>query len=392
MTSRRKTEKKVVSRFKIGRNEPCWCGSEKKYKHCHLDRENQPPLKPWEALKLYKQAFSDGICLAPDSRQSKCSGKIVEAHTVSKSGSLKQIARKGHVYSFNPSIRPFDENKRLKSQEKLKPELLGINRASTFTGFCSYHDDAVFAPIEKQAFCGTPEQCFLLGYRALTRELYAKRGQSNSAELARNHADKGKPLREQIKIQEFYQVYQPAIEAGIRKLNHYKSISDKILETQNFDAVRAYIIQLAEPPPVMGSGGFYPEQDFMGVKLQSVVSDDIPDLIFFTSFYGGEHGVVVFSWLAENAQACCSFIKSLDAIPDESMTAALLRCFFEYCENIHMKPDWWETLPNKIRNSAIQRLQRSMSSPSLGNIKDDGVIYDPWLIKRRYKIPSILEF
>jgi SEC-C motif len=34
--------------MKLGRNEPCWCGSGKKYKKCHLDRENQPPVHPWE--------------------------------------------------------------------------------------------------------------------------------------------------------------------------------------------------------------------------------------------------------------------------------------------------------------------------------------------------------
>jgi uncharacterized protein YecA (UPF0149 family) len=24
---------------KLGRNDPCWCGSGKKYKHCHLDED-----------------------------------------------------------------------------------------------------------------------------------------------------------------------------------------------------------------------------------------------------------------------------------------------------------------------------------------------------------------
>ena len=379
-------------RKKIGRNEPCWCGSGNKFKHCHLDRKNQKPLEPWEALKFYKQAFSNGTCLAPDSWLNECSGKIAKAHTVSKSGSLKLIARQGHIYSFNPTIHPFDENGRLKSPEKLKPELFGINKASTFTGFCSHHDDAIFAPVEKQVFRGTPEQCFLLGYRALARELYTKRGQQNSAALARHHADKGKPLQKQIEIQNFYQEYQTAIEAGLRKLNQYKSISDRILETQNFDTIRAYIIEFEEPPPVMGSGGFYPEQDFGGVKLQSVVGDDTPDLSFFTSFHGGECGVVAFTWLSENAQACRAFIKSLDAISDELVTSALLRCFFEYCENVHMQPDWWEDLPSRTCNSAIQRLQRPMSSSSLRKIQDDGVVYAPWAIKRRCKIPSNLEF
>ncbi|EIZ0312434.1 SEC-C metal-binding domain-containing protein [Vibrio parahaemolyticus] len=25
--------------MKLGRNEPCWCGSKKKYKRCHLGRD-----------------------------------------------------------------------------------------------------------------------------------------------------------------------------------------------------------------------------------------------------------------------------------------------------------------------------------------------------------------
>lgn len=26
---------------RLGRNEPCWCGSGKKYKHCHLERDQR---------------------------------------------------------------------------------------------------------------------------------------------------------------------------------------------------------------------------------------------------------------------------------------------------------------------------------------------------------------
>ncbi|MCL6472862.1 MAG: SEC-C domain-containing protein [Firmicutes bacterium] len=25
----------------LGRNQPCWCGSGKKYKHCHYDRDQK---------------------------------------------------------------------------------------------------------------------------------------------------------------------------------------------------------------------------------------------------------------------------------------------------------------------------------------------------------------
>ena len=50
---------------KQGRNERCWCGSDKKYKHCHLGREIQEPLKKWDTAREFRNAFSTGTCLAP---------------------------------------------------------------------------------------------------------------------------------------------------------------------------------------------------------------------------------------------------------------------------------------------------------------------------------------
>ena len=385
MTSLRRTKRNEVSRRKIGRNEPCWCGSKKKYKHCHLDRENQTPIPFREHSKDIKGKFAAKTCLAPSAWLDKCHGKIVRAHTVPKSGSLQQIARDGHVYSFVPRLEYVEKN------HGPGPTLWGINRASTFSGFCSHHDNTIFAPLEKQVFAGTSEQCFLLGYRALAVELYKKHAASQISSL--QNADKGKPLEAQIEIQLKYQYYKMGTEKALQELNHYKSTYDKILKNQEFDTIRAYIIELEEPPPVMGSGGFYPDQDFKGVQLQTVVDSHIPALLCFTSFYGGEHGVVAFSWLPESDRVCSAFVKSLDEIPDKLVTAALLRYFFEYCENLHIKPNWWEGLPDTNRDTLIKHMRRSVfEKPPKGVLANDRVVYDPWAIKRRYKIPSNIEF
>ncbi|MCE2453841.1 MAG: SEC-C domain-containing protein, partial [Nitrospinae bacterium] len=183
-----------MAKKKIGRNEPCWCGSGKKYKHCHLGRENQTPLQRWEVSNTFKQAYTAKTCLAPETLLGKCNGKIVRAHTVPKSGSLQRIAREGHVYSFVPSLESPE-----KWQDSFVPKLRGINKASTFSGFCSQHDNAIFAPLEKKAFRGTPEQCFLLGYRALVLELYKKLAAYKLNSFP--DFDKGKPIEEQVKIQ-----------------------------------------------------------------------------------------------------------------------------------------------------------------------------------------------
>ncbi len=372
-------------RKRLGRNDPCWCGSRKKYKHCHLDRETQTPVRPWDVDKKLRQAFSTEICLAPDSWLKECDGGISQAHTVQKAGILERIARKGHVYSFVQSLENLTKN-----QGVVIPKLLGINRASTFAGFCARHDDTIFAPLEKQTFYGTPEQCFLLGYRALAREIYNKRAAAKSPDIIRD-MDKGKPLARQVELQEMASALEIANEAVGRDNFYYKSIYDDILERREFNTVRAYIIEFETAPPVMCSGAVYPEQDFKGVELQDLTDlGKIPALLCCTSFYGGERGVVAFSWLAESDRTCRAFIESLKAIPDKLVTAALLRYFFTFCENVHMEPDWWESLPDGTRDAVTRRQTTSASFDKArpkAVLADDGVAYDPWPIVSRRIIP-----
>ena len=117
-----------------------------------------------------RREVSRGECLVPPPWKGDCNAKIGNAHTVPQA-SLGRIAEEGHVLSFVQSAVAMMEH-----GSAAPPQRRGIRRASTFTGFCTKHDNAVFVPLEKAPFEGTKEQCFLLAYRALARELYLKRG------------------------------------------------------------------------------------------------------------------------------------------------------------------------------------------------------------------------
>jgi len=54
-----------MNEFKIGRNEPCWCGSGKKFKKCHMGREKEEPVKLSDIFQTEKQAFGKELCLYP---------------------------------------------------------------------------------------------------------------------------------------------------------------------------------------------------------------------------------------------------------------------------------------------------------------------------------------
>ena len=372
---------------KLGRNSPCWCGSGKKYKFCHLDRDTQTPLPISTVSKEFRRAFTKKICLAPTSWSNNCAGDISQAHTVPKSGSLRKIARRGHVYSIPLDLIGSREKDRLKLALKLQ----GVNKASTFSGFCAKHDDAIFRPLEKRGFEGTPEQCFLLAYRALARELYTKQAAVKNIELLQE-LDRGRSLEEQMYLQSFKTAMGTGLTTGYRDLQKNKIVCDRMLERKQYDDVRAYIIEFESPPPVMCSGSVLPEQDFDGNVLQDLGDlNRTMDTLTFTSFYGRNHGVVVFSWLLDSDESCWAFIKSLMAIPEDLVTAALLRLFFEYCENLHISPNWWDGLSKRRQTALLKRLTDSVSfhkERRPGALLDDGISFDPWTLVRRYNLEN----
>jgi hypothetical protein len=98
--------------MKLGRNEPCWCGSGKKYKKCHLDRERQPSVRPWEVDSYIRERAKTGECLHVGAAAGTVCGKpAIGSHTVPRS-MLKRIARNGHVYRHSATLQDLVEDSR----------------------------------------------------------------------------------------------------------------------------------------------------------------------------------------------------------------------------------------------------------------------------------------
>lgn len=364
--------------MKLGRNQPCWCGSGKKYKKCHLNREEQEKIKPWEAEQELRKAFGAKYCSVPDALKNECRGNIVRAHSVSKSMNLKKIERSGHVYAFIPSFENLTRNYGV-----LRPELYGINKASTFTGFCAYHDKQLFSPLEDQEFVGSKEQCFLLAYRAQTREYFTKKSSANLMGFMMR-ADRGKSLPEQLEIQSMVSAHALGTEAGVRDVTIYKKKFDAILTTKNFRNINAFLLNFKKTPSVFCSAGIFPECDFQGNHLQDLFDlKTTPDLLTFSTIATRNGGAVVFSWINDNNSKgnCEIFINSLKMIKSENITSSLVRFFFEFCENVFMEPTWWESLDKPKQDSLCNRITSAASLLEERNaecLRSDDLIFDDW--------------
>jgi len=307
----------------IGRNEPCWCGSGLKYKQCHLNRERQQKVNPWEAEKALRKAFSTKDCLVPSEYKPECSGGIVQAHSVAKCW-LQAIARNSHVYGFKPSMHALHSNFR-----EVAPELIGINKASTFTGFCSSHDKSIFSKIEDHHFTGTAEQCFLLAYRALSREYFTKSSAYSCIGQMR-HYDKGKSESQQIEFQASLRSHEIGTQAGLNDIKAHKSNFDTMLTSADYSELQYYIIEIEQAPDVLSSGGVSISYDFNGNRLQDL-SDlgTLPDSLYYSVIPTHIGGAIVFCWHKNSASSCHRFVKSIQTMDQDDIPNSIIRFLFE---------------------------------------------------------------
>ena len=213
---------------KLGRNEKCWCGSDKKYKHCHWERHSKPKVRMSEMGQKLERLETNLGCLHPDATSQTCSGRVILSHTVQKSGGLRAIAEENHVVTARSG---FFHNLQYKGRPPLRR--VGIGKANTFPGFCSAHDSATFQKIETNPFILDEEWVFLHGYRAVCYEHFAKIRHKLSVEIMRE-ADAGRSLAQQEEIQNFVRLSKAGIDIAIAEGARRKHVYDQSLLSHNF--------------------------------------------------------------------------------------------------------------------------------------------------------------
>lgn len=284
-------------------------------------------------------------CFFPLLDENQCKGKIVNAHTISKSNSLKQLSNGGHVLYFDSGDN---------GQFIIKK--IGIKKASIFPGFCAKHDNEMFSPIENKDFEANEYHSFLLGFRALTKEIYEKKRQVN--------------LNEQLDVNSNY---RQSCLLGLKDLQLQKINYDNAFRKNNFSCSNYYIIEFANTSNLLFSGAVYPEYDFQGCKIQSLDTEDSCDHISINAINKPSGGCVVFQWMS-NSDVNSRFVKSFHLLDNKIKADAITQFAFESFDNLYMNHDWWHSLDKTLQQSLCEKLPCGYAKDC--NLKLDGKNYN----------------
>ncbi len=332
--------------------DPCWCGSGKKWKWCHQNREQQKPVPIGKLLAEQRAEMVRGYCLHPSASPETCSPKIIRAHTVQRQGGLAAIAEDGHVISPKLGFEDIFRN-----DGKIVPRLHGVRDASTFMGFCGIHDDALFAPIEKGSFTLDSEAAFLLSFRAICYELYTKDASLRFVEIQRE-LDRGAPFETQCAIQQDLHFYREGIKRGLSDLETWKGQYDQAYRTGDLGNFSFAGVLFADTLPLVACGAFYPEFGFDGKRLQIITRGEyIFEHVCFNLTVVAGKSVAVLGWTGAPDGPSELFCISFQGLPKDVMANAVFHLACEQLENTYFRPSWWNIQTDAAREHLIQRFR-----------------------------------
>ncbi|MEA2767583.1 MAG: hypothetical protein QOD93_545, partial [Acetobacteraceae bacterium] len=316
-------------------NERCWCGSGRKWKVCHKIREREAPINFFESVDDMSAEFARGYCSHPQRSVDAC-GSVIAAHTVQRRGGLESIQENRHV--LTPKFTFADL---VKHAGKPPPRLIGINRASTFPGFCDKHDSDLFRPVEGQDLILNRSTAFLLAFRAIAYERFAKAAAIKMSE-AQRQSDRGRPFEIQVEIQEWIDALYRGQVQGLEDVENWKAKYNSCYILGDYGSFHYLGVVFDGILPVVACGAIYPEYGFDGQHLQRIShgTDEFDHITLNLTSYA-KNSIALFGWLGGTDGPSAQFVQTFRELPEDQKADAVLRLCFEHLENIYIKPSWW---------------------------------------------------
>ena len=259
------------------------------------------------------------VCMHPTA-PANCSRQFVKAHSVQKS-KLNMIADSGHVLKFKSDPMT----------GQISIDKIGIRKASAFSGFCAYHDDKLFSPIEKKSLDLNKENALLLAYRAMSIHMYYKRLRMSTDLLATVSREL---IPTQIKQRDAST--RLGLDRLMKSAEQIYARMGKAIIQQDFKRVNYFAIIFGNKPDILCSEVSMINFGFQG---QLVRERPVPyDFLTLSMLpYPSKRGIDIFSWFGK-CPTNEAFLRSLLGLCHTEIPDAIVRFTFRGLQNFFISP------------------------------------------------------
>ena len=283
-------------------------------------------------------------CLHPD--KSNCSKKIVQAHSIQRNKILNKIADNGIVLSYIALKTFFTDSL----------EEIGIKSASTFYGFCNYHDAYLFSPIESNDYNQTDEQNFLHAYRGCAREYAMK---YEAFHLTKKLAPK-LPQYYDFLIEVLLAEQQASLDL-IAFLEKFHLEIQKPNKSGDFSIISAHISRFPYESLIAVNSMFYIIYDFEGHIINDLSdASTTPSPTFLSVFPQNGETIVLLSCFTDELNKFQNIYSQLTKFSQERLEQFYSNLIMTHCENFFLSPNKWNNQLLAKQKEYILRFKQTM--------------------------------
>lgn len=294
----------------------------------------------------------------------RCEHGIINAHLIQEA-LIRKIAVKGQVLQFNFF-------KRRDSEDGFRnwPEPVGVNKATTVTGFCSLHDNEVFGPIEKYSFTPTPTNLFLYAYRALCGRLYIAKYGFELVKATVNAVRASVPTGSNG-----IERTLAANDADVEEMGPIKAKWDAYLAAADFSNFDHLVLTCPNTPDILGTSFLAPPKNFDYSIAQTSKQKGPLAWVAMSIIPLRERGGLVLISSEKGNRVWSRFTASLLEQSPEKRTIALVNFMIPYFgEQLVLSPEWWAKVPPEIQESFVNTWSTGYYPRYLRSVCDWGPI------------------
>lgn len=324
--------------MKQERNDPCQCGSGLKYKKCCLNKKDEFDTKLrllFEIAEKNKRKARISHCIYPNTEN--CSGKIVRAHAIQNNRILNKLA-------VNGMLKTMDGESHMMFQDA---DTKGRKVATTFKGFCSYHDKVTFQPIEDFEFKESAEQLFLYTYRTLAWSYHKKIEQVNHILLN----------MESLQNSGFHPSGDFLLHNTMHLLGHFENETtlkrfNGYIQDNDYESVSSYVWTIPYEIRFAVSSMLTIEHDVNGNMINNIKSFQPLKSIYLNIFPGNKKSYLIWTWESKHV-ILEQFVKQFGSLKDVDKENYLNNNLPRWTDAIVISPELWDKWGYPIQESIV---------------------------------------
>jgi len=340
------------SKLKLDPYEQCPCLSGRKFKFCCYEKSRRK--KQVESIeyspsrieyKIHQDWKNANIKMCLSDKIEECSGPIKRAHSIQNNKFLKRISDDGHLYHITNDLSAKDFKSKFKR--------ISRNDASTFYGFCDYHDNVIFEAIEKKEIVPDKLQCFLFAYRAMAIDAhkYFRKLQMHANQFIENP----------IVNEKFMYFYRKSL-LDLEDVKKDLIIFNGALSRNDYDSLVTFYRKLDFQVAFATTSSFAVERDVNNNLLNDIyssVSEDMPSIyLTVVPDKGSTH--IFISYIKKQGSVYTSYFDQLEGLEETKLQQYLNFLIINYTENIFFSKDYIENLTDQECDSLLNSFSSSI--------------------------------